>query len=876
MRPSLTRAPSVVAALLVAAASARADPEQPPRERDQPPFTAPEIALQVDAEYPKEAIAAGVEAAVMVDFSLDERGAIASVEVTRGSGDPRFDGAALAAARRFRFRPARRGDRPVPARLTFQFRFAVAIVAKPKAADAAPRPRLVGRLLAKGTRAPVVGARLAARDDDGRIVDAETDARGEFTFHDLAAGRYQVAVRGSRLVAATFEETLAPGDATLRVVYYVDLTWAARYETTVRGSPERVEVARTITNAELMRMPGTFGDALRAIENLPGVARSPFNAGLLILRGGKPTDSRSFFAAAEVPQLYHFGGFTSVVPTHLVEKIDYLPGNFGARYGRAIAGVVDVDLRVGARDRLHGYIDTNAIDTGLGVEGPVGKGSFILGARRSYIDAVMRGAASLGALEGSPVRFTTAPVYYDYQAVLDYPFAGGKLRAIALGSDDELRLLFDSPSDVDPGVRGSFQTHIFFHRLQLRWTRAAGPWSFYVQASTGYTANQGSLGSVLSFSVGVLGSDWRLEARYRFSDRLQLLFGADTQLAAVFLDADVPLPPAEGQQTLPLSVAPKFHRSDVLKIFNGGLYAELVWKPTARLTISPGMRLDYYSPLSQPSLNPRLSARLQVTPITVLKAGIGLYSQDPQPFDYDPTFGNPRLRPESAHHYALTVEQGLYPGLMLEVTGFYKHLYDIVVPSSSPRLTAPDAMGNRSVETERKSNEGGGRVYGGELLLRQSLSKWIFGWVSYTVMRSERRDCAACPNRLFDFDQTHILILAVSANLPRGFGAGLRFRYISGFPYTPAHGGQFDSDAAVYVPGVAPANTARLDDYHQLDLRVDKTFVYQRWLLKIYLDVSNVYNHANQEQIQYSYDFKLQVPVTGLPIIPSFGVRGEF
>ena len=71
-------------------------------------------------------------------------------------------------------------------------------------------------------------------------------------------------------------------------------------------------------------------------------------------------------------------------------------------------------------------------------------------------------------------------------------------------------------------------------------------------------------------------------------------------------------------------------------------------------------------------------------------------------------------------------------------------------------------------------------------------------------------------------------------------------------------------------------NGARLAAFHQLDLRVDKTFVFQRWQFKIYLDVSNVYNHLSEEQVQYSYDYTRRTPVTGLPIIPSFGLRAEF
>ncbi len=840
--------------VLLAAAGARADDG----------FVPPRLVEEAAPRYPAEAAAAGLAATVILDIEVDERGAVTGVAVAQAAGHG-FDEAAVAAARRFRYQPARRDGRAVPARVTYRCRFVLAEERAPAAATAVLR----GRVLARGSRAPIAGAQVVATVAGGAPAIADTDGDGRFAL-DLAPGGYTVVVAGSGVERATFREELAAG-ATVTVAYFVDQPWSARYQTVVRAAPERVEVSHTLSTAELTRIPGTMGDALRAVENLPGVARAPFNSGLIIIRGGKPTDSRSFLAGSEIPQLYHFGGFTSIVPTHLIDSIEFFPGNFSARYGRATAGVIDVDLRAGRRDRLHGYVDTNAFDTGVGLEGPVGAGSFILGARRSYIDAVLRGAASVGGLDRAPLSFTTAPVYYDYQAVLDYPLAGGRLRAMAFGSDDDLRFLFNQPSSADPSLRGAFETHIFFHRLQLRWTRTVGKWSFLLQTSDGYNGQDGSLGSALNFSIQSVSSDERLEARWKASPRLTVIAGADTQAAVVFLDALLPAVPAEGELPLPIAASNKFRAHETLKVFNAGLYLEAIIRPIERLTITSGLRFDYYSPILHPSFNPRLNARLQLTRLTALRAGIGLYSQDPQPPDYDPVFGNPKLRPESAIHCSLSVEQAILPGLTLEVTGFYKQLYDLVVSSNRPIYT-PEGR----INLERKSNEGEGRIYGGELLLRQALSKWMFGWLSYTLMRSERRADANSPWRLYDFDQTHVLVLALSFNLPRGFGAGVRFRYVTGFPYTQPRGGEFDSDGGVYIPGVVTPNTARLDAYHALDVRLDKTFVFERWLLKVYLDVTNVYNHANPEQAQSSFDYTRQVAVTGLPIIPSFGVRGEF
>jgi hypothetical protein len=59
-------------------------------------------------------------------------------------------------------------------------------------------------------------------------------------------------------------------------------------------------------------------------------------------------------------------------------------------------------------------------------------------------------------------------------------------------------------------------------------------------------------------------------------------------------------------------------------------------------------------------------------------------------------------------------------------------------------------------------------------------------------------------------------------------------------------------------------------------VRVDKRFVFDRWLLNLYLDVQNVANHANPEGLIFNYDLTQSSYQTGLPIIPSLGIRGEF
>ncbi|MSP63325.1 MAG: hypothetical protein EXR72_23880 [Myxococcales bacterium] len=359
------------------------------------------------------------------------------------------------------------------------------------AAPAAPRPGLLtGEIRERGTRSPVAGAPIIALAPGLPIVETESDAEGRFTL-PVAPGTLQVTVLGPAHLRLEIVELVAAGQR-IEVRYAVERASYGRYQTVVRGANPREEVSRiTLSNEEAARIPGTNGDAVRAVETLPGVGRAPLGLGLFIIRGAKPTDSRVFLEGLEVPQLYHFGGARAVVNSDLIERIDYLPGNFDARFGRAEGGVIDLGLRAGRADRLHGALEFNLIDAGFLVEGPIGKGSFLLAARRSYIDALL--GAVVGAFVSTErLSFTSAPVYYDYQAQLDHPFAGGRVRLLLHGSDDRLEFVVKNPLG-DPSLRGAFETTTWFHKLQATYTRRDGPFELVLSQSTGWQS-QGAPG----------------------------------------------------------------------------------------------------------------------------------------------------------------------------------------------------------------------------------------------------------------------------------------------------------------------------------------------------------------------------------------------
>src|SRR5262249_29261445 len=161
-------------------------------------------------------------------------------------------------------------------------------------------------------------------------------------------------------------------------------------------------------------------------------------------------------------------------------------------------------------------------------------------------------------------------------------------------------------------------------RLALRWRGRLDDWDVLLQNTTGYNGTDLLLGHGIALSVYTINSDFRLEARRKITRWMGLMVGADVQTSYVWLDAAGPAPLREGEFQRPPGLLPQVKADDEGFLLNPALYAELTLNPHERLTIVPGVRIDYFSYLGRINVDPRVSSKLRVSPITWLKLGLGL------------------------------------------------------------------------------------------------------------------------------------------------------------------------------------------------------------------------------------------------------------
>lgn len=857
---------SLFRALLAAAGTSSTGAAQPAVNSPQPiendSVSMPELLTFVEAQYPEAAERNGLEADVVLALQIDTEGRVTDAEVVESAG-PDFDQAASAAARKFVFQAARRRGRPVAARILYRYSFRL----RPPPQEPAPAPAAVsfqGTLRASVGDYALAGAKVRLSQGKTLVAESVSDESGRFELGPLTPGDYRVTVEAEGFEPYAGTEQLS-GTEQLLFTYRLEPKADDPTEIVVRGTrPAREVTRRTVSRRELGRAPGTSGDALRALQNLPGVARAPSLSGVLVVRGNGDQTTPVLVDGMWIPNVYHFAGLSSIVPTEMLDQIDFYPGNFSVRYGRALGGMVDARLRATRGDgKYHGLLQVDLVDARAMLEGPVpllSGWNFLAGVRRSHLDAWL-----VPLLEGEETQITGAPVYYDFQLLADTrPTPKSYLRLGFLGADDRFRLLSEGSAagGALESVNASWGIGAIYNvtpsdklRLDFSLTMARFHQRFAV--------------STILVDTFAFGSLARGELEYRFWKNAVLRAGYDVLVAPYTVEGRLPEDPGPNAPDIGSFVTTPTRALETDGIFlQPAMFVEMDMLPSPRTQVITGVRLDYTHDHGRFDVSPRITARHDIRTgpwRTTLKAGTGLFFQPPGLGEVALSDDETTLRSMRSFQNSAGVEQALSEGIELSLEGFYNLLDELV-----SRQAGADGV-------LRYNNFGTGRIFGAEAMLRYADDGRFFGWLSYTLSRSERTWVPGEPSALFGLDQTHILTALGSVGLGRGWEIGGRFRYVTGNLYTPCRGGTFSAISTTYLCLNGSPNSRRLPPFHQLDVRLEKNWVFTDFTLGAYIDLINAYNRENPDFISYNFNYSQSRPQSGsLPLVPSLGLRGEF
>lgn len=813
----------------------------------------PSLLQPSPAAWPQDGGAGGD---VELLLTIDDTGGVRDIEVQSSPGDA-FTDSAISAARGLVFKPATLDGGAVGVVLAYRYHF------EPLAFDAGlPPGRLVGTVMTKGTRDVIPLAHVSFGD-----AGIETDGEGRFEL-ELAPGPLELHVNASGHVERVFKENVSAGQR-VEVLYRIERTYSRPYETVVRGQTDRAEVSRiTLSGAEIHEVAGTAGDPLRVVMLLPGVTTTVSGLSYPVVRGSLPAATGFFLDGVRVPQLYHLLALNPVIHPDFIESIDFYAANAPTRYGRVSGGVIGVQVKKPRDDRVHFTIAPDLLQTNAFLEVPIpSTGTNVtLGGSVNYAGWILGTLAAAGVF---PPGAQPVAESWDYQARLEQKFGKGSVRLLAFGSSDQVGI-----RPRDDGTVTLLATSRF-HRVDLRAQYPVGPGFLEVGSYLGWE----TVGAELK-QQGT-GGEFTLE-RFTWAARTsyRIEFGPHFQLKAGF---DIERQHSDVTTTLgPANEANPLRQPNVMGVFTGSFLEAAFF--ASQWSIVAGVRVDtWHLPpdLTLISADPRLDVRFKASESLTLRASAGMAHQAPMLLISLPVSDTAALSTglQEVGQFSLGAV-GLLPWFGLEVSGdvFYNHIFQARERSITEFITGISTV------DDRISGNRWGRAYGAELMVRLPQQGRLFGWLSYTLMRSERlrrfalfnadQTFASTTTALlpFAFDQTHSLNLTLGYQFTRGWKLGASFHLNTGRPESGEFGTR--TQRVVENPGTgeqrwAPVSlneVGRLPTFARLDVRASKTITFSTFSAEIYLDIMNVLVRPEVHGFDYGFG------MNGLPLKVEFGI----
>lgn len=721
-------------------------------------------------------------------------------------------------------------------------------------ATAASGAGVHGRIFDLGSPDPLPDARVEAL---GTSRAALGDARGFYRL-DLEPGECRLRFGAPGHAFKVKILRLSPGGDTELNVSLEQIDFAAGTYV-VRGKKEKNQtLATTLSRAEIEKIPGTAGDALRGIQNLPGIAIPGDLSSQLAVQGGGPNDNLYLLDNIPWPFPFHFGGVLSTVNSSLLSSVDLNAAGFGARWGDCLGAVLDAQTRAGKKDRLHASLEMNLVTSQILVEGPLGAGdaSFALAGRRSYFDLFMGSLLNRYANGG----FTVLPYFWDLEGVLDFSLdPANHVRALALGSNDRLGLEITADQARDPSLAGEFSLENGAVMGGASWINTALPGVTSTLTPYGFqTRVAESLGTGFDVDDRTFARGLKEEAEWKAGElwgmKHNLGFGGNLEVVEYGTTAYFYTTSTNGVPTDPASTTVSAQN------FNCGAYLQDRIQFHPDWVFTGGIHYDKNSSIAGDRSTPRLGLEWRYDSQTLWKTAWGVYDQFPGGLETDPHFGNPQLSANLAEHGVLSLEKKFSRELTGRIDAYYKRYDELAVYDSSRKTYV---------------NEGEGTAKGVEVLLREDAGERFFGWISYAYSKSERLRPPTNQWAAYPYDQPNILTLVASWRFTPVWSAGAKVHYNTGL-LAKSLVKRYQDGQGIWRAVFSDTYDRRLDDYLRLDVRVDYSWRWEGWRLNLYLEILNLLNRLNPAGVGYSKDYSESHVISNLPRMPYFGLEAEF
>jgi len=702
------------------------------------------------------------------------------------------------------------------------------------------------------------------------------DSLGRFHADLPGAGTYRLRAlapmhetSGWLLVTATDEEPLARAELSLEPQAYRVPT-VEIYGERIRPDPPQAP-SRLILAREIRRAPGGFQDPLRALQESRSIETRNDLGTLLSIRGGEPDQVLFLMDGFDAYNPYRMrivlGGGLSLANPDIVESVELYAGGFSARYGNRTSGVIHLRTREGNRHSFRSRQTLSLIAASTALEGPLpgGRGSWILGLRRTYYDLILRPPKgegtqypylqeAQGRLDWDPAlghrliaRFALGDEGIDYI----FPGEAGEQGADTRGSSGSSGFSIEHACDLREGLRAISKGSLLTDRTRVR-----------IQGTDDRVSYAAARTRALRISAS---HEWEVDAAPHV---LRIGASWDRYRSRVGWDAEADAAPS-------LNPTPASLDMDDLLAYRAA-WAEDVVGFGRDWFLSLGLRIEDASGPSPIQVSPRVALRGRIKGPLGFRVGAGQFLQYPDGIQSFSREAPLSIRPLSAYppERAALASAGLnatWRRIDWTLETYTRDTRDLLVPADRVAYTAISegrALA-RGIEAEiglrPLPRRGGDRRWIDDLeatLAHAWIDSRFRGGVydRWTRVSAER-------------EQSFL----ARARFPARAGWTLSFvlRVASGAPYTPlrARFTRWDSDGdPVHVPVWGDPFSEKMSSYGRLDGRVEREISIFGRSGSIFLEVLNMTARKNSVSMIWNRDLDRRRPVRGLPLLPFIGM----
>lgn len=642
---------------------------------------------------------------------------------------------------------------------------------------------------------------------------------------------------------------------------------------------------------QINQLPVVLGerDILKSITLMPGIKTSGEGNTGFYVRGGGADQNLILLDEATVYNATHLLGFFSTFNSDAIKDVSIYKGGMPAEYGGRLSSVLDVKMNEGNSKRTSVQGGIGLIASRIKVEGPLdkGKGSFMLSARRTYMDLFMK-ASSDTTINKSTLYF------YDINAKANYRFNDKNTIYLSGYFGKDVLGLQDIFGTNWGNATGTLRfNHIFNNKLFSNTSIIYSKFNYVIE---GLDRNDG-----FKATSKIADINFKQDFQYYTSANHSLKFGIQATRHDI----------APGDITTTASSSFNSKHVEHRYGYEMAAYASDDWKVNDKLTMAYGLRLSsmllvgpgtfsrydatgniiasqqYKSgEIVQHYLNlePRFSFSYLLNEQHSIKASYNRNTQNihllTNSTSSSPTdlyvMSSKNIKPEIADQ----ISTGYFRNLKDNVYEFSAEIYYKNLQNQIDYKDAAQLLVNQDVESQLVY--GVGRAYGLELFLKKKYGRFN-GWVGYTWSKTERKFDEINAGKYFPAtqDRTHDVSVVGIYKLNQQWTFSSNFVYGTGRAVTYPTGKYSVGGNTTF--SYSERNAYRMPASHRLDIAA--TFEgkpgkhYQSsWTFGIY----NVYAHKDPYRIAFR-DSKtvanateaVQTSIFGIPI-PSFTWNFKF